>query len=106
MYNVNMELKFKWDAEKNRENIQKHGVSFEEATTIFDNFPLEVFYDPDHSRSEDRYIAVGLSTLGRILLVVHRENKRGTEIRIISARKTAKKEQKRLFRRYSYEKGI
>ena len=92
MYNVHMNIRFLWDEGKSRENRKKHGVSFEEAVTIFQNFPLEIFFDPEHSKKEDRYVAVGFSSKGRILLVVHCENKSGTVIRIISARKATKKE--------------
>ena len=97
MYTVRMVIRFVWDEQKNRENIKKHGVSFEEAQTIFFQFPLEVFYDPDHSVTEDRYIAVGFSKKGRSLLVVHCENAKGTEIRLISAREISKHEARRLF---------
>ena len=97
MYNVNMKARFIWDENKNKENIRKHKVSFEEAKTIFLNFPLEVFHDPEHSDQEDRYIAVGFSTRGRVLLVVHCENSKGTEIRIISARKASKQETEDIF---------
>ena len=97
MYNVHMTLRFIWDENKNKENIKKHGVSFEEAQTIFLNFPLEVFHDPEHSDSEDRYIAVGFSGKGHVLLVVHCENAKGTEIRIISARRTSKQETQSIF---------
>lgn len=89
-----MIIKFIWDENKNKLNIKKHGISFEEAKTIFFNFPLEVFYDPEHSEDEDRYIAFGHSNQDRFLLVVHMENKNGTQIRIISARKATKKETK------------
>jgi uncharacterized protein len=92
-----MKLKFVWDDKKNEQNIKKHGVSFEEAQSIFFHKPLEIYYDPEHSESEDRYIAVGVSQKRRSLLVVHCENRKGTEIRIISARKTTKKEQTTLF---------
>lgn len=92
-----MKIRFVWDEDKNRANQNKHRVSFEEAATIFGNFPLEVFYDPDHSESEDRFIAVGYSDRGRVLLVVHCENRRGTEIRIISARKATRKERDAVF---------
>jgi uncharacterized protein len=92
-----MKLRFVWDDEKDQANRKKHGVSFEEATTIFGNFPLEVFHDPDHSGDEDRYIAVGFSERGRVLLVVHCENKRGTEIRIISARTATRRERATAF---------
>lgn len=87
-----MKVRFHWDAEKNRENIGKHGISFEEAKTIFFNFPLEIFYDPDHSVGEERYIAMGFSDKKRALLVVHCENLTGSEIRIISARRATKLE--------------
>jgi len=92
-----MTLRFIWDEEKNRENIRKHKVSFDEAKTVFLNFPLEVFHDPDHSLEEDRYVAVGFSNRGRGLLVVHCENPKGTEIRIISARKAKRAEVKAIF---------
>lgn len=92
-----MDLRFIWDEEKNRENIRKHKVSFEEAKTVFLNFPLEVFHDPDHSLEEERYVAVGFSNRGRGLLVVHCENAKGTEIRIISARKAKKAEVRAIF---------
>jgi uncharacterized DUF497 family protein len=77
--------------------IKKNGISFEEASTIFLNFPLEVFFDPDNSYEVDRYIAVGLSYKRKILLVVHCENTKGTIISIISARKATGKEQKSIF---------
>lgn len=89
-----MNLKFEWDQGKNAENKKKHDVSFEEAATIFLNFPLEVFFDPDNSTEEDRYIAVGCTNKNKVLLVVHCENSRGTTIRIISARCATKKERK------------
>ena len=97
MYNVHMNLRFVWDEVKNRENIKKHGVSFKEAASIFSGFPLEIFYDPDHSRNEDRYIAVGISRRGRVLLVIHCENVQGTVIRLISAQRATKREQKNFF---------
>jgi uncharacterized DUF497 family protein len=92
-----MPLTFTWDEAKDRLNRKKHGVSFEEASTIFNNFPLEVFADPDHSEEEQRYIAVGVSQRERVLLVVHCENEHGIEIRIISARKATKKERLTVF---------
>ena len=97
MYNVHMKVEFIWDPQKAAENVAKHGVSFAEAATIFSNFPIEVFFDPENSADEDRYIAVGFSDFGRVLLVVHCENQKGTEIRIISARKATKKEQRSIF---------
>jgi uncharacterized DUF497 family protein len=97
MYNVHMKLRFVWDERKNKQNQAKHGVSFEEASTIFANFPLEIFFDPDHAKDEHRYIAFGFSDRGRVLLVVHCENRTGTEIRIISARKATAREQAQVF---------
>jgi len=84
-------MQFEWDPEKARKNACKHGVTFEEATTCFDD-PLGLdFYDPDHSDNEDRYILLALSRRGRVLLVVYTERK--DRIRIISARKATKKEE-------------
>jgi uncharacterized DUF497 family protein len=78
-----------------RRNRRKHGISFHEAATIFDD-PLAVTYpDPDHSESEQRFITVGTSSAGRTLVVAHAD--RGDHIRIISARKTTGRE------RESYE---
>jgi uncharacterized protein len=94
----NMKLRFVWDELKNQSNVLKHGVTFEEASSVFENFPLEIFHDPDHSVGEERFIAVGFSSKrSRALLVVHCENTLGTEIRIISARKPTKKEERQLF---------
>jgi uncharacterized DUF497 family protein len=87
-----MAINFEWDAEKASSNYKKHKVTFEEASTIFHSFPFYIFYDPDHSITEERFIAIGSSNRGRALLVVHCENKSGTIIRIISARKATKKE--------------
>lgn len=97
MYIVHMKVSFVWDEAKNRSNKKKHGVSFEEAATIFRHFPLEVYHDPEHSNDEDRYIAIGFSEQAKVLLVVHVENDKGTEVRILSARKATKKEQKTAF---------
>ena len=92
-----MKLRFTWDPAKDTENVRKHGVRFEEAMTVFTNFPLEVFHDPEHSQEEDRYIAAGFSDRARALLVVHCENKLGTVVRIISARKATRRERAQLF---------
>lgn len=85
-------IEFEWDQEKAQSNRDKHGVSFEEAQTVFDD-PLYVdFYDPDHSENENRYIIIGTSSVGNILLVSYTE--RGDIIRIISARQVTKQELK------------
>ncbi len=92
-----MSLRFSWDPAKDRENRRKHGVSFEEAASIFHRLPFEVFHDPDHSEGEERFIAAGFSDRGRVLLVVHCENPTGTEIRILSARRATRRERASLF---------
>ena len=84
-------MEFEWDDAKAATNLAKHGVSFEEAKTIFDD-PLYIdFYDPDHSRDEHRYIIIGQSAPGRLLLVSYTE--RGDIIRLISAREVTRSEQ-------------
>lgn len=85
-------MKFTWDKEKAASNQRKHGVSFEEARTVFmDNHALRV-YDPDHSEGEDRFIMLGLSSALRVLVVCHCYREAEGRIRIISARKATKKE--------------
>jgi uncharacterized protein len=87
-----MEVNFEWDPAKARQNRRKHRVSFQEAATVFGD-PLSLTYqDPDHSTSEQRFITVGMSTAGRVLIVAHAD--RGESIRIISARKTTSSERK------------
>jgi hypothetical protein len=77
-------VEFEWDVRKGAANVRKHGVTFEEAATVFGDFLSTTVPDPAHSAGECRYITVGLSTLGRLLMVAHAE--RGDRIRIISAR--------------------
>ena len=77
-------MEFEWDIRKAAANLRKHGVSFEEAATAFGDYLSTTASDPDHSTEEGRYITVGLSNLGRLLIVAHSE--RGGRIRIISAR--------------------
>lgn len=85
---------FSWDDRKNSSNQRKHKVSFEGAQTVFfDEHAIE-YDDPDHSTFEDRYLMLGLSYQIRILVVSYTLRKDGTEIRLISARKATKKEQK------------
>jgi uncharacterized DUF497 family protein len=86
-----------WDEGKAKANLEKHGVSFEEAQTVFDD-PLYVdFYDPDHSYDERRYIIIGRSRQGRLLLVSYTE--RGGVLRLISSREVTPAERK------AYEEG-
>ena len=79
-----MPLTFEWDSRKARSNLVKHGVGFEEASTIFGNPSSLTIPDPEHSLSEKRYITMGKAFTGKLLVVVHTE--RGDNIRIISAR--------------------
>ena len=91
-------LIFEWDDIKNKTDIQKHGVSFEEAqTAFFDDNAIE-FDDPDHSFEENRYLLLGFSQTLKILVVCHCYRDDESTIRIISVRKTTKKEQKAYFR--------
>ena len=87
-----MALTFEWDEEKAARNLNKHRISFEEAKTVF-NDPLSITVaDPDHSIDEDRYIDIGLSSQGRLLVVMYTEQ--GQNIRLISSRKATKREQR------------
>jgi len=83
-------MKFEWDEAKARANLAKHDVAFDEAKTIFDD-PLYVdFYDPDHSLDERRYIIIGVSSEGRVLIVSYTE--RNDTVRIINARPVTRTE--------------
>jgi len=83
---------FEWDPRKSAINLQKHGVSFNEAGTVFGDELAVTIPDPDHSDQEDRYITIGWSTIHRLLMVSHTD--RGERIRIISARELTKTERK------------
>jgi len=87
------ELRFAWDESKNKTNARKHGISFEEATTSFSDEYARVFYDPDHSDDENRFLLLGLSARLRVLVVCHCLRESETLIRIVSARKANKQEQ-------------
>ncbi len=88
-------IKFSWDKNKAILNKRKHGITFEEAATVFyDENALE-FHDPDHSESEDRFIMLGLSFKTRVLVVNHCVRGSNSVIRIISARKSTKQEAQR-----------
>ena len=85
-------VNFEWDPAKAGQNRRKHRVSFQEAATVFGD-PLAITYpDPDHSVSEQRFITVGMSGAGRVLMLAHLD--RNENIRIISARKTTRRERK------------
>ena len=94
MYNVCMDkIRFVWDEEKNHINQEKHGVSFEEAKTVFyDDYALLEF-DEEHSEmEEDRFRILGLSKKGRLLIVVHCTGESESVIRLISSRKATENE--------------
>ena len=88
-------MKFEWNTEKAYKNERKHGVSFQEALTVFQDALSLTYPDTDHSADEDRFLIIGLSSSGNVLVISHIF--RNDSIRIISARKATKKE------RYFYE---
>ena len=90
-------MEFEWDEAKAAANLAKHGVSFEEAKTIFDDRLYVDFYDPKHSLNEHRYIIIGQSDQRRVLIVSYTE--RNDAIRLINARELTRGE------RRDYEKG-
>lgn len=86
------DLRFEWDAKKEKQNKRKHGVSFGEAESIFTDEHALLLDDPEHSAEEDRFVLLGLSAGLRILVVVHAYREPRGVIRIISARKAIRKE--------------
>jgi uncharacterized DUF497 family protein len=87
-------IRFEWDRAKASANLKKHGVSFEEAQTIFyDEFAVQ-FFDEEHASEEDRFLMLGMSSEANLLLVCHCERAGGDIIRIISARKATRPESK------------
>ena len=87
-----MGLRFKWDIRKAEENLRKHDVSFQEASTVFSDFLSLTIPDPLHSETEERFVIIGYSKKQRLLVVIHTEI--GDVIRIISARKATSYERK------------
>ena len=87
-----MSLTFEWDLRKARLNLAKHGVGFEEASTIFDDLLSLTIPDPDHSLAEERYITLGRAFTSKLFVVVHTD--RSDNIRIISARRASRRERK------------
>lgn len=85
-------VEFEWNPEKATRNLEKHGVSFEEAQTVFDDDLFIVFADPDHSEEENRHLIMGQSKQGRLLVVSYTERSR--RVRLISARKATRQERK------------
>lgn len=93
-----MAVEFEWDAKKAKDNVKDHGVTFEEALTVFADPLAKIFDDPDHSEDERRELLIGRSAKQRLLIVSFIE--RGRRTRIISARKTTQSE------RLDYEENV
>jgi len=91
-------MEFEWNPEKAAINLRKHNISFQEAATVFDDSLSVTFPDPDHSIGENRYVIIGMSRSGQLLVVSHTDRENRT--RIISARRATRQE-----RRF-YEEGI
>lgn len=87
-------LHFEWDDEKATANVRKHGISFEEAKSVFRDERAKLINDPDHSEGEDRFVLLGLSETLRLLVVCHCYRDENHVIRIISARKATTEESK------------
>ena len=87
-------MRFEWDPNKNEINKRKHGLSFEEARTVFYDDYAILFDDPDHSAEEDRFLILGLSQREKLCIVSHCYRGADEIIRIISARKATKTEEK------------
>jgi uncharacterized protein len=83
--------RFEWDANKAAKNLEKHHIDFSEAATVFDDPMFITVVDEEHSADEERYITLGLSAQGQLLLVAHTD--RASRIRIISARRATRKEE-------------
>jgi len=86
-------MRFEWDGSKAASNLEKHGVSFDEAVTVFHDPLAATFEDPDHSEDETRLVTVGYSARRRLLVVCHVE--RGPATRLITARRATARERKR-----------
>lgn len=92
---MGINYQFEWDIKKAHNNWNKHRVTFEEATTIFKDSKALSIFDPDHSETEDRWVTMGISEKGRLLIVIHtfqKETNDAVTIRIISCRKATKQE--------------
>lgn len=87
-------MRFAWDEAKAEENLRKHGVSFEEGSTVFADENARLKHDPDHSQKEDRFILLGFSAKLRLLIVCHAYRENEEVIRIVSARKAVPNERK------------
>ena len=87
-------IRFEWDEKKNETNIKKHGISFEEASSVFQDEESLIISDENHSQEEDRFILIGFSFKANLLVVCHCYREKDSIIRIISARKADRNERK------------
>jgi len=94
------DLQFEWDERKSRINVEKHGVSFEEAMTVFTDERALFMADPSHSSTEDRFLLLGMSAHLRTLVVCHCYRNAREVIRIISARKASRSERQQYAQRW------
>jgi uncharacterized protein len=95
MYTMAMHnLRIEWDPKKATANLKKHKVSFEDAQTVFADERAKLIDDPDHSQDEERFVLLGLSSSLRLLVVAHCYRTSGNVIRIISARKATREEER------------
>jgi len=107
-----MPIRFEWDVRKSRGNVDKHGISFEEATTVFSDPLSRTIADPDHSEDEDRSVTVGLSHRQRLLVVVHvddGEKRSGSSVparRRDTSEKSMKKASKQMCPEYDFSDGV
>ena len=88
-------IKFEWDDKKNQSNIKKHGISFEEAASVFEDDESLIIADDEHSKDEERFILIGFSFRANLLVVCHCYREKDSIIRIISARKADSKERQK-----------
>jgi uncharacterized DUF497 family protein len=93
-------MRFEWNARKASRNLRKHGVAFDEATTVFGDTLSVTIADPDHSIEEDRFVTIGWSARSRMIVVVHVDDDEEDTVRIVSARRAVPKE------RRIYEEGV
>ena len=93
-------ITFEWDNQKASANVEKRGVSFDEASTVFYDPHALVIDDEEHSLDEDRFIIVGLSSVARVLTVCHCYREANEVVRIISARRATRNEEREYWRRW------
>ena len=85
-------VEFEWNPAKDKANLKRRGVSFEEAKSVFyDDYAVQ-FYDENHSEQEDRFLLLGMSNRSKLLMIVHCERDNGNKIRLITARKATSNE--------------